>query len=140
DYNMETHEATLLKQQEVVGGYDPTQYVSERLWVTVRDGTRVPLSVVYKKGLVRDGSSPLFLYAYGSYGAGLPATFSSERLSLLDRGMTFVIAHVRGGNELGENWREQGSLMNKKNTFYDFIDCAQYLVDEKWTSPDGLVA
>ena len=97
-----------------------------RLWATARDGTRVPLSIVHKKGLKRDGSAPLLLYAYGSYGVGLPATFSSERISLLDRGVAFAIAHIRGGNEMGEAWREAGMLMNKKNTFNDFVDCAEY--------------
>jgi oligopeptidase B len=139
DYDMETHKATLLKQQEVLGGYDPTQYVSERQWATVRDGTKVPLSIVYKKGFHRDGSAPLFLYAYGSYGAGTPATFSTQRLSLLDRGMVYVIAHIRGGDEMGEAWHDDGMLMKKKNTFYDFVDSAEYLIKEKWTSRDRLV-
>ena len=139
DYDMETHKATLLKQQEVLGGYDPTQYVSERAWATVRDGTKVPLSIVYKKGFHRDGTAPLFLYGYGSYGAGTPATFSSQRLSLLDRGMVYVIAHIRGGDEMGEAWHDDGMLMKKKNTFYDFVDSAEYLIKEKWTSKDRLV-
>jgi oligopeptidase B len=139
DYDMETHKATLLKQQEVLGGYDPTQYVSERQWATVRDGTKVPLSIVYKKGFHRDGTAPLFLYAYGSYGAGTPATFNSQRLSLLDRGMVYVIAHIRGGDEMGEAWHDDGMLMKKKNTFYDFVDSAEYLIQEKWTSKDRLV-
>ena len=139
DYDMETHKATMLKQQEVLGGYDPTQYVSERQWATVRDGTKVPLSIVYKKGFHRDGTAPLFLYAYGSYGAGTPATFNSQRLSLLDRGMVYVIAHIRGGDEMGEAWHDDGMLMKKKNTFYDFVDSAEYLIQEKWTSKDRLV-
>lgn len=139
DYDMETHKATLLKQQEVLGGYDPTQYVSERAWATVRDGVKVPLSIVYKKGFKRDGTAPLFLYAYGSYGAGTPATFSSQRLSLLDRGMVYVIAHIRGGDEMGEAWHDDGMLMKKKNTFYDFVDSAEYLIHEKWTSKDRLI-
>ena len=139
EYDMETHKATLLKQQEVLGGYDPTQYVSERQWATVRDGTKVPLSIVYKKGFHRDGTAPLFLYGYGSYGAGMPATFSSPRLSLLDRGMVYVIAHIRGGDEMGEAWHDDGMLMKKKNTFYDFVDSAEYLIKEKWTSKDRLV-
>ena len=139
DYDMETHKATLLKQQEVLGGYDPTQYVSERQWATVRDGTKVPLSIVYKKGVKRDGNAPLFLYAYGSYGSGTPATFSSQRLSLLDRGMVYVIAHIRGGDEMGEAWHDDGMLMKKKNTFYDFVDSAEYLIQEKWTSKDRLL-
>jgi oligopeptidase B len=139
DYDMETHKATLLKQQEVLGGYDPTQYVSERAWATVRDGTKVPLSIVYKKGFKRDGTAPLFLYGYGSYGAGMPATFASQRLSLLDRGMVYVIAHIRGGDEMGEAWHDDGMLMKKKNTFYDFVDSAEYLIKERWTSKDRLV-
>jgi oligopeptidase B len=139
DYDMETHKATMLKQQEVLGGYDPTQYVSERQWATVRDGAKVPLSIVYKKGFHRDGTAPLFLYAYGSYGIGTPATFNSQRLSLLDRGMVYVIAHIRGGDEMGEAWHDDGMLMKKKNTFYDFVDSAEYLIQEKWTSRDRLV-
>jgi oligopeptidase B len=139
DYDMETHKATMLKQQEVLGGYDPTQYVSERQWATVRDGAKVPLSIVYKKGFHRDGTAPLFLYAYGSYGIGTPATFNSQRLSLLDRGMVYVIAHIRGGDEMGEAWHDDGMLMKKKNTFYDFVDSAEYLIHEKWTSRDRLV-
>jgi len=139
DYDMETHKATLLKQQEVLGGYDPTQYVSERQWAIVRDGTKVPLSIVYKKGFHRDGTAPLFLYGYGSYGAGMPATFSSQRLSLLNRGMVYVIAHIRGGDEMGETWHDDGMLMKKKNTFYDFVDSAEFLIKEKWTSKDRLV-
>jgi oligopeptidase B len=139
DYDMSTHKSTLLKQQEVLGGYDLSQYVSDRLWATARDGVKVPLSVVYKKGFKRDGTAPLFLYAYGSYGFGTPASFSSSHLSLLDRGMAFVIAHIRGGNEMGEAWHDDGMLMKKKNTFYDFIDSAEYLINEKWTSKDKLV-
>ncbi|HUK19899.1 MAG TPA: S9 family peptidase [Bryobacteraceae bacterium] len=139
DYDMRGGRSTLLKRQEVLGGYDPTQYASERLWATARDGTEVPISIVYKKGFPRDGSGPLFLYGYGSYGFGTPPTFSSNRLSLLDRGMAYAIAHIRGGDEMGEQWREDGMLMKKKNTFFDFIDCAQYLVEQKWTSKDRLV-
>ena len=139
DYDVHSGRSMLLKRQEVLGGYDPTQYVSERLWATARDGTKVPISIIYRKGFVRDGRAPLFLYGYGSYGFGMSATFSSNRLSLLDRGMAYAIAHIRGGNEMGEKWREDGMLMKKKNTFWDFIDCAEYLVAEKWTSKDRLV-
>jgi len=139
DYDTQAGKSILRKQQEVPGGYDATQYVSERQWVTVRDGTKVPLSIVYKKGFERDGTRPLFLYAYGAYGIGMPASFSSSRLVLLDRGLAYVIAHLRGGNDLGEQWHDDGRLMNKKNTFNDFIDCAEYLVQEKWTSPDRLL-
>jgi oligopeptidase B len=138
DYDVHSGHSTLLKRQEVLGGYDPTQYASERLWATARDGVKVPVSIVYRKGFVRDGRAPLFLYGYGSYGFGTPAAFSSNRLSLLDRGMAYAIAHIRGGNEMGEGWREDGMLMKKKNTFWDFIDCAEYLIAEKWTSKDRL--
>jgi oligopeptidase B len=139
DYDPVTRQSTLLKQQEVLGGYDPDKYASERLWATARDGVRIPISIVYKKGLVRDGKAPLLLYGYGSYGIGIPPVFSSSRLSLLDRGMSYAIAHIRGGDELGEQWREDGMLMKKKNTFFDFIDCAECLVKDKWTSEDRLV-
>ena len=139
DYDTTTGKSILRKQQEVPGGYDPAQYVSERQWVTVRDGAKVPLSIVYKKGFQRDGTRPLLLYAYGSYGFGMPATFSASRLVLLDRGLAFVIAHIRGGDDLGEQWHDDGKLMNKKNTFNDFIDCAEYLIREKWTSKQQLL-
>ncbi len=139
DYEVASGQSKLLKRQEVLGGYDPSHYTCERLWATARDGVKVPISIVYRKGLVRDGHAPLFLYAYGSYGIGTPASFSSNRLSLLDRGMSYAIAHIRGGNEMGEKWREDGMLMKKKNTFQDFIDSAEYLVAEKWTSKDRLV-
>ena len=140
DYDFATRERKLLKQQEVLGGYNAKDYATERLWATARDGVKVPISILYKKGLKRDGSAPLFLYAYGSYGYGQPATFSGGRLSLLDRGMVFAIAHIRGGNEMGETWHDDGMLMKKKNTFFDFIDCAEFLVKEKWTAKDRLVA
>lgn len=139
DYDTESGKSILLKQQEVPGGYDISQYVSERQWVTARDGVKVPLSIVYKKGFERDGKRPLLLYGYGSYGLGLPATFLSSRLVLLDRGLVFVIAHIRGGNDMGEQWHDDGKLMNKKNTFNDFIDCADYLIQQKWTSRDHLL-
>jgi oligopeptidase B len=139
DYDAITGKSTLRKQQEVLGGYDPKQYASERLWVTARDGVKVPVSIVYKKGFARDGKAPLFLYGYGSYGFGTPPTFSSNRVSLLDRGMAYAIAHIRGGDEMGEKWREDGMLMKKKNTFFDFIDCAEFLIKQKWTSQDRLV-
>ena len=100
---------------------------------------KVPISIVYKKGFERDGRAPLFLYAYGSYGYGSPAGFSSNRFSLLDRGMAYAIAHIRGGDEMGEKWREDGMLMKKRNTFTDFIDCAEYLIAQRWTSSDRLV-
>jgi oligopeptidase B len=134
DYDVQSEQSTLLKQQEVLGGYDPAQYALERLWATARDGVKVPISIVYKKGFVRDGRAALFLYAYGSYGHGSPATFSSNRFSLLDRGMAYAIAHIRGGDEMGEKWREEGMLMKKRNTFNDFIDCAEFLIAQRWTS------
>ncbi len=139
DYDTESGKSILLKQQEVPGGYVASQYVSERQWVTARDGVKVPLSIVYKKGMERDGTRPLLLYAYGSYGFGSPATFSSSRLVLLDRGLVYVIAHIRGGDDMGEEWHDDGKLMKKKNTFNDFIDCADYLVQQKWTSKDRLL-
>jgi oligopeptidase B len=139
DCDMATGKQTLLKQTEVLGGYDKSQYITERLWAPARDGVKVPLSVVYRKGMKRDGSAPLFLYAYGSYGIGMPAGFDSRRLSLLDRGMVYVIAHIRGGNEMGEAWHDDGMLMKKMNTFTDFIDSADFLVKGAWTSKDRLV-
>jgi oligopeptidase B len=139
DCALETLDQTLLKQTEVLGGYDKSAYVTERLWATARDGVKVPLSVVYRKGIKHDGNSPLFLYGYGSYGFGMNAGFNSSRLSLLDRGMIYVIAHIRGGNEMGEAWHDDGMLMKKMNTFNDFIDSAEFLVKTKWTRPDRLV-
>ena len=140
DYNMLTREKTLLKREEVLGGFKPEDYRAERHFATARDGTEIPISLVYRKGLVKDGGNPLLLYGYGSYGASIDASFSSARLSLLDRGFVYAIAHVRGGQELGRRWYEDGKLLKKKNTFTDFIDCAQYLVARKFTSPDRLFA
>ncbi len=139
DYDVATAQSTLLKRQEVLGGYDASLYASERLWAAARDGVRVPISIVYRKDFPRDGSGALFLYAYGSYGFGSPAGFSSNRFSLLDRGMAFAIAHVRGGDEMGEQWREDGMLMKKRNTFTDFIDCAEFLIAGHWTTSARLV-
>ena len=139
DYNMADRKQTLLKRQEVLNGYDPDRYATERQWAVARDGTKIPLSIVYRKGSKKDGNAPLFLYGYGSYGFATPAGFDSNRVSLLDRGMVFVIAHIRGGDEMGETWHDDGMLMKKKNTFYDFIDSADYLIREKWTSKNGLV-
>jgi oligopeptidase B len=140
DFNMVTGEKTLLKQTEVLGGYDPADYVSERVYATARDGVRVPVSLVYRKGLEKTGNNPLHLYAYGSYGASMDASFSSVRLSLLDRGFVYAVAHVRGGMEMGRRWYEDGKLLNKKNTFTDFIDVAEHLVAEGYTNPEKLFA
>ena len=139
DCDLATGKQTLLKETEVLGGYDKAQYTTERLWATARDGVKVPVSLVYRKGLKRDGSAPLFLYAYGSYGIGTPPAFSIPRLTLLDRGMVYAIAHIRGGNELGEAWHDDGMLLKKMNTFTDFIDAAEFLVKDKWTAKDRLV-
>ncbi len=139
DYDMNTRRATLMKQNEVPGGFDKANYQSERVFATAADGTRVPMSMVYRRGMKRDGKAPLLLYAYGSYGYSTPPTFSSNRLSMLDRGVIYVIAHIRGGGELGEEWREQGRMMKKMNTFTDFIACAEHLIKEKYTSSDRLV-
>lgn len=139
DYDMDTRQATLLKQQEVLGGYDPTQYESERVWAVARDGTRVPVSLVYRKGTPRDGSAPMLLGGYGSYGASSNVSFSSNRLSLLDRGLIVGTAHIRGGGDLGQAWHDQGRMQHKINTFTDFIDVAEHLVKEGYTSSDRLV-
>jgi oligopeptidase B len=139
DYDMNTGKATLMKQTEVPGGFDRGNYKSERVFATASDGTRIPMSMVYRKGVKLDGTAPLLLYAYGSYGISIPPNFSSSRLSLLDRGVIYVIAHIRGGGELGEEWRQAGRMMNKMNTFTDFIACADTLVKTKYTSSDRLV-
>jgi oligopeptidase B len=139
DYNMNTRKATLLKETEVPGGFDKNNYKSERLFATANDGTKVPLSVVYRKDTRLDGSAPLLLYGYGSYGISIAPNFNSNRLTLLDRGVIYVIAHIRGGGELGEEWRQEGRMMKKMNTFTDFIASAEFLVKNKYTSSDRLV-
>jgi oligopeptidase B len=139
DYDMETRTATLLKEQPVLGGYDRTQYETERVLATAPDGVAVPISIVYRRGLVKDGAAPLFLYAYGSYGFPLPITFSSNRVSLLDRGVAFALAHVRGGGEMGKAWHDDGRLARKRNTFTDFIAAAEFLLAGKYGSRDRLV-
>jgi oligopeptidase B len=139
DVNMATGERTILKQQEVVGGFDASKYEARRLWATAKDGVKVPLWAVYKKGVKFDGTAPTLLYSYGSYGISTEATFSLSRLSLLDRGVIYVQAHIRGGTDLGERWHEDGMLMKKKNTFTDFIAAAEFLIQEKWTSKDKLI-
>jgi oligopeptidase B len=140
DYDMVTKVKTLKKQMEVLGGYNPTDYVTERLYATASDGTKVPISLVYKKGIKKDGHAPLLLYGYGSYGANMDASFSSTRLSLLNRGFVYAIAHIRGGQEMGRQWYLDGKLMKKKNTFTDFIDCGKYLIAQKYTSQGHLYA
>ncbi len=141
DYDMVTREKTQLKQQEIVGGYSPEEYQSERCWATAADGTEVPISLVYKKELFqKSGQNPMLLYAYGSYGYSTDPTFSSSRLSLLDRGFVYAIAHIRGGQEMGRYWYEQGKMLQKKNTFSDFIACAEFLIGDKYTAPDKLFA
>jgi oligopeptidase B len=139
DYDMKTRERELLKQQPVLGGYDLSLYKSERLYATAADGTKVPISIVYRKDLARDGKRPLLLEGYGSYGISNDVDFSSNRISLLDRGVIYAIAHIRGGGELGKEWHDQGKMMVKRNTFTDFIACAEALVKEKYTSTDRLV-
>ena len=141
DYDMVTREKTLLKEHPVLGGFDKTHYTTVRLWAPARDGVEVPISLVYRTELFQgDGSNPALLYAYGSYGASSDADFSSPRLSLLDRGFVFAIAHIRGGQELGRHWYEDGKLFKKKNTFTDFIDSAKFLIDQQYTSSDRLFA
>ncbi|VAW26326.1 Protease II [hydrothermal vent metagenome] len=140
DYNLNTGERELKKRQKVIGGYDPEAYVTERIYAEARDGVKVPISIVYKKGFRKDGIQPLLLYAYGSYGYSMESVFRSSRLSLLDRGFAFAIAHVRGGEEMGRRWYEEGKLLKKKNSFFDFIDCANHLIAVKYTSPKRLFA
>ena len=140
DYHMGTGEKVLKKQREVVGGHDPKNYRTERLWAKGRDGTQIPISIVYKDGLVKNGKAPLLLYGYGSYGYTIDPEFQSMRLSLLDRGFAFAIAHIRGGQMLGRQWYLDGKLLKKKNTFYDFIDCAKFLIKEDYTSSESLYA
>jgi oligopeptidase B len=140
-YDLATREKQLLKQEKIGGGYDPALYESQRIWATAADGVRVPISIVYKKALFKhDGSNPALLYAYGSYGYSTDPYFNSPVISLLDRGFVFGIAHIRGGQEMGREWYEDGKVLKKKNTFTDFITCAQYLVDQKYTSADKLFA
>ena len=139
EYDMATGHRALLKQQPVLGGYDPAQYVAQRIWAPARDGRQVPISLVHRFDTPIDGTAPLLLYAYGSYGISMAPTFSSSRLSLLDRGVIYAVAYIRGGGELGEEWREAGRMTQKMNTFHDFIDSAEYLVAHRFTSSDRLV-
>ncbi|MEN2488506.1 S9 family peptidase [Flavobacterium sp. B11] len=141
DFNMKTKTKEILKEQEVLGGkFDKDNYIEERVWATARDGVKVPISMVYRKGLEKNGKNPLLLYAYGSYGITMDTYFSSTRLSLLDRGFVYAIAHIRGGEDLGRQWYEDGKLLKKKNTFTDFIDCSKFVIDQKYTSPEHLYA
>lgn len=140
DYNMSTREKKLMKEEEVLGGFDKANYEAKRLWAKAGDGTMVPVSLVYRKGFVKDGKAPMLLYAYGSYGSSTDPGFRSNIISLLDRGFTFAIAHIRGGSEMGRYWYEDGKLLKKMNTFTDFNDCAQFLVNEKYSSTDRLFA
>ncbi|MBF7093165.1 S9 family peptidase [Flavobacterium sp. ALJ2] len=141
DFNMKTKTKVVLKEQQVLGGqFDKDNYTEERIWATAVDGVKVPISMVYRKGLEKNGKNPLLLYAYGSYGITMDTYFSSTRLSLLDRGFVFAIAHIRGGEDLGRQWYEDGKLLKKKNTFTDFIDCSKYVIKQKYTSPEHLYA
>ncbi len=141
DFNMVTKEKTILKEQEILGGqFDKNNYTEERIWATADDGTKIPISMVYRKNLQKNGKNPLLQYAYGSYGYAMDATFSSTRLSLLDRGFVFAIAHIRGGEDLGRKWYEDGKLLKKQNTFTDFIACSRFLIDQKYTSSAHLYA
>ncbi|MGZ4736305.1 MAG: S9 family peptidase [Acidimicrobiia bacterium] len=140
DYDLETRTSTLVKQTPVLGGYDADQYVSARLWALAPDGTRVPMSVVHRKDVALDGTAPALLYGYGSYELSVDPAFSSIRLSLLDRGFVYAIAHIRGGGELGRHWYEDGKLMHKRNTFTDFVACAEHLIASGYTSADRLGA
>jgi len=140
DYNMATHKLTLRKEQSVLGGFNKNDYVTERKFVTARDGKQVPVAIVYKKGFHKNGQGPLLQYAYGSYGLSMDPTFSSARLSLLNRGFAYALCHIRGGQELGRQWFEDGRMMRKLNSFTDFIDCSEYLIKNHYTSPAKLFA
>jgi oligopeptidase B len=138
---MRTKEKEVKKEQQVLGGkFDKNNYIEERVWATATDGTKIPISIVYRKELRKDGKNPLLLYSYGSYGHSMDAHFSSTRLSLLDRGFIYAIAHIRGGEDLGRNWYDNGKLLKKINTFTDFIDCSKYVIEQKYTSPEHLYA
>jgi len=140
DYNMATRQKALLKREEILGDFDPDHYMTERLFARANDGTEIPISILYRKGMERDGRSSLLLYGYGSYGLSIDAAFASPRLTLVDRGFIFAIAHIRGGQEMGRQWYEDGKLLKKKNTFEDFIACAEFLIREKFTSTEKLFA
>ncbi len=140
EYNMQTQTKRLLKQNEVLGGYNPADYETKRLWATANDSVKIPISIVHKKGIELNGENPLLIYAYGAYGYSENPIFDSNLLSLLDRGFVYAIAHVRGGEEMGRKWYEDGKMLKKMNTFTDFISCSEYLIEQKYTSPDKLIA
>ena len=140
DYDLATRERTVVKQTPVLGGFNPKDYTTERTWAKADDGTLVPISLLYRRDLVRDGNAPVLLYGYGSYEISIDPTFSTLRLNLVDRGFVFAIAHIRGGGELGRHWYENGKMQNKRNTFTDFIAAARHLIDEGWTQPGRIVA
>ncbi|HTH36858.1 MAG TPA: prolyl oligopeptidase family serine peptidase, partial [Pyrinomonadaceae bacterium] len=139
EYYFSNRKSELVKQQEIPSGYDKAQYETTRVWSVSRDGVKVPVSIVMKKGTKLDGKSPMLLYAYGSYGASMTPNFSTSRLSLVDRGMIFAITHIRGGSELGEKWRQDGRMFKKMNTFNDFVDSAKWLIANNYTAADRLV-
>jgi oligopeptidase B len=141
DFDMKTKIKEIKKEQQVLGGkFDKHNYIEERIWATATDGTKVPISMVYRKELEKNGTNPLLLYAYGSYGISMDPYFSSTRLSLLDRGFIYAIAHIRGGEDLGRQWYDDGKLLKKKNTFTDFIDCSKFVIEQKYTSTEHLYA
>ncbi|HBC37868.1 MAG TPA: oligopeptidase B, partial [Porphyromonadaceae bacterium] len=140
EYNIATGEAVKLKEQEIPSGFNPDDYVVERLWATAPDGVKVPMAIVYKKGLKKDGTNPALIYSYGSYGSSSDVSFSASLYSLIDRGFVYALAQIRGGSDLGEQWYEEGKLLHKKNTFTDFIACSELLVNEKYTSTNKLAA
>lgn len=140
DFHMRTREKDVKKEQTVLGDFSKNDYVSDRIWATAKDGTKIPMTLVHKKGLKKDGSNPVLQYAYGSYGSTIDPYFSTVRLSLLNRGFIFVLAHIRGGEYLGRHWYEEGKLLKKKNTFTDFVDCSLHLINENYTTPEHLYA
>ncbi|MDM1377491.1 S9 family peptidase [Myroides marinus] len=140
DFNMRTREKEVKKEQEVLGTFDKNNYVEERIWATAKDGVKIPMSIVYKKGMKKDGTNPFLQYAYGSYGYSMEPYFSTTRLSLLDRGFIYAIAHIRGGEDMGRQWYEDGKLLEKWNTFDDFIACSEYVIAEGYTSVEHLYA
>jgi oligopeptidase B len=140
EYNITTGETVKLKEQEIPSGFNPDDYTVERLWATAQDGVKVPMAIVYKKGLRKDGTNPALVYSYGSYGSSSDVSFSASLYSLIDRGFVYALAQVRGGSDLGEQWYERGKLLHKKNTFTDFIACSELLINKKYTSANKLAA